>query len=124
MAWDNFNLLNEFNILRIMCGLFFIPHIIGKYTEPKALELFGSFGFNPPKLWLNVACIVEIILTICLVFGILTPYVAAVAAIHLAIAAFSTYRFNHKWLWHIGGCEYCVFWALACLVVAMHAWHA
>ena len=62
--WDNFNLLNEFNILRIMCGLFFIPHIIGKYTEPKALELFGACGFNPPKLWLNIACIIEIVLTV------------------------------------------------------------
>ena len=25
---DKFNLLNEFNILRIICALFFIPHII------------------------------------------------------------------------------------------------
>lgn len=118
--WDNFNLLNEFNILRIMCALFFIPHIVGKYTEPKALELFEAFGFKPPKLWLNVACIVEIILTISLFFAIFTRFVAAVAALHLLIAAGSTYRFNHKWLWHIGGAEYCVFWALACVVVAMH----
>lgn len=122
--WENFNLLNEFNILRIMCGLFFIPHIIGKFTEPKALELFGAFGFRPPRFWLYTACVIEIVLTIGLFFGILTPYVAALAAIHLAVAAISTYRHNHKWLWHIGGCEYCVFWGLACLVVAMHAWHA
>lgn len=122
--WENFNLLNEFNILRIMCGLFFIPHIIGKYTEPKSLELFGAFGFKPPKLWLNVACIVEIVITIGLFFGIYTGFVAALAALHLAIAAASTYRFNHKWLWHIGGVEYCVFWALACVVVSMHAFHA
>jgi putative oxidoreductase len=38
----------------------------------------------------------------------------------LLIAAGATYRFNGKWLWHIGGIEYCVFWALACVVVAMH----
>ena len=29
---DKFNLLNEFNILRIICGAFFIPHIVGKIT--------------------------------------------------------------------------------------------
>ena len=120
MSFDQFNLLNEFNILRIMCGLFFIPHIIGKFTEPKALELFGAFGFKPPRFWLLTACLIEIALTVGLVFGIFTRYVAALAFIHLLIAAGATYRSNHKWLWHIGGVEYCVFWALACLVVAMH----
>jgi hypothetical protein len=25
-----------------------------------------------------------------------------------------------KWLWNIGGYEYCLFWAICCLVVAMH----
>jgi putative oxidoreductase len=120
MTFDQFNLLNEFNILRIMCGLFFIPHIIGKFTEPKALELFGAFGFKPPRFWLLTACVIEIVLTVGLVFGIFTRYVAALAFIHLLVAAGSTYRLNHKWLWHIGGAEYCVFWALACLVVAIH----
>jgi uncharacterized membrane protein YphA (DoxX/SURF4 family) len=117
---ENFSLLNEFNILRMICGLFFIPHIIGKFTEPKALELFGAFGFKPPRFWLYTACIVEIVLTIGLVFAIYTRYVAAIAALHLLIAAIATYRHNGKWLWHIGGVEYCIFWAICCVVVAMH----
>ena len=25
-----------------------------------------------------------------------------------------------KWLWNIGGYEYCLFWAICCLIVAMH----
>jgi hypothetical protein len=25
-----------------------------------------------------------------------------------------------KWLWNIGGCEYPLFWAICCAVVAMH----
>ena len=118
--WGNFNLLNEFNTLRIMCALFFVPHIIGKYTEPRALELFGDFGFKPPKVWLNTALVVETVLTIALFFAIFTRLTAAIAAVHLFIAAGATYRHNRKWLWHIGGAEYCVFWALACIVVAMH----
>ena len=117
---SHFNLLDAFNILRLMTGLFFIPHIIGKFTEPKALELFDSFGFKPPRFWLYLACAIEIVLTVGLVFGIYTRFVAAIAAIHLLVAAGATYRFNGKWLWHIGGVEYCVFWALACVVVAMH----
>ena len=118
--WDNFNLLNEFNILRIMCALFFVPHIIGKYTEPKALELFGAFGFKPPKVWLNTALVIEILLTITLFFAIYTRIAATIAAIHLTIAGGATYRHNRKWMCHIGGAEYCFFWALASVVVAMH----
>lgn len=120
MAWADFNLLNEFNILRIMCALFFIPHIVGKFTEPKALELFGAFGFKPPRFWLYAAGVIEVVLTIGLFFAIFTRVVAAIAAVHLLVAAGATYRHNPKWLWHIGGVEYCVFWALACIVVAMH----
>lgn len=120
--WENFNLLDGANILRIACALFFIPHIIGKYTEPKALELFGAFGFRPAKLWLNVACVIEIVVAAALLFAIYTRYAAALGALHLLIAAAATYRHNRKWLWHVGGAEYCVFWAIACIVVAMHGW--
>jgi hypothetical protein len=27
-----------------------------------------------------------------------------------------------KRLWNIGGCEYCTFWAICCIVVALHGW--
>ena len=33
---DKFNLLNEFNLLRIICALFFIPHIVAKFTVTQA----------------------------------------------------------------------------------------
>ena len=120
MTFDQFNLLDEFNILRIICGLFFIPHFIGKFTEPKSLQAFAKFGFKPPRFWMLTACAIEIVLAVGLVFGITTRYVAAVASIYLLIAAGAAYRSNHKWLWHVGGAEYGVFWALSCGVVAMH----
>jgi putative oxidoreductase len=119
---DKFNLLNELNILRIVCGLFFIPHIVGKLTVPATLEVFVKAGFNPPAFWMYVAGAIETALCIGLVFGIYTPYVAAVAVIHLLVAAAATYKVTRCWIWVIGGVEYCLFWALACLVVAMHSW--
>ena len=68
-----------------------------------------------------VACVIEIVLTVWLIFGIYTVYVAAVSAIHLAVAAIAIFRVSGgKWLWNIGGAEYPVFWALCCAVVAMH----
>ena len=40
MSWaDKFNLLNPIVDLRLICALFFIPHIVGKFTEPATLGL-------------------------------------------------------------------------------------
>ena len=117
---QNFDLTNGVNILRLACGLFFIPHLYAKFFVPEALGFFVAAKFKPPAFWMYVACAVETVLTIALVIGIYPRYVGAVAAIHLVVAGVATYRLTGKWLWNIGGAEYCFFWAIACLVVAMH----
>jgi putative oxidoreductase len=118
---DKFDLLNEFNILRIICGAFFIPHIYAKFFVPEALGFFVAARFKPPKFWLYVACVIDIALAIGLIFGIYTTHVASVAAIYLGVAGAAVHRVTGgKWLWNIGGSEYCVFWAICCVVVAMH----
>jgi putative oxidoreductase len=121
---DKFNLLNEFNILRIICGLFFIPHIVGKITVPATLEFFVKTGFKPPAFWMTVSGVIEAVLCVALVLGIYTEYAAAIACIHLLVAAAATYKLTKCWIWVIGGIEFCVFWAICCLVVAMHAYHS
>ena len=118
----NFNLLNEFNILRIICGLFFIPHIYGKFYEPAALGFFVAAKFKPPKFWMYLSGTIETVLAIGLIFGIFTTLAGAIAAIHLGVATVAVARLTKKWLWNIGGYEYCLFWAICCLVVAMHAY--
>ena len=72
---DKFNLLNEFNILRIICGAFFIPHIVGKITVPATLEFFVEAGFKPPATWMYIAGAIETVLAVGLIFGIYTQYV-------------------------------------------------
>ena len=106
--------------LRLICALFFIPHVVGKFTEPATLGFFNAARFKPPATWMYVAGAIETVLTIGLVFDIYTPYVALIAAFHLFVAAAATYKVTKKWIWVIGGIEYCVFWMLAC-VVARHA---
>ena len=76
---DNFNLFNEFNILRLICGLFLIPHIYGKFTEPAALGFFVAAKFKPPKFWMYLAGAIEVVLAIGLIFGIYTTIAAAKA---------------------------------------------
>ena len=125
MSWaDKFNLMNEFNLLRIACAVFFIPHIIGKFTVPATLEFFVKAGFKPPATWMYIAGAIETVLTIGLLFGIYLQYVAFIAFIHLLVAGGATYKLTKSWIWVIGGIEYCVFWAICCLVVSMHAAHA
>ncbi|HEY2759049.1 MAG TPA: DoxX family protein [Pseudolabrys sp.] len=117
---DKFNLFNEFNLLRIICGAFFIPHIVGKVTVPATLKFFTEVGFKPPAAWMGLAGAIEVVLSIGLIFGLYTSYIAAIAFIHLLVAAAAMYKLNRCWIWVIGGVEFCIFWALCCLVVAMH----
>jgi len=118
--YQNFNLLDEFNILRIACGAFLIPHTYAKFVVPEALGLFVAAKFKPPAFWMYVSCGIEVVLAIGLIVGIYPMYFGAVAAFHLAVATVAVYRVTGKWLWNIGGCEYPLFWAICCLVVAMH----
>ena len=120
---DKFNLLNEFNLLRVICALFFIPHIIGKFTVPQALQFYVDVGFKPPKFWMYLAGTIETVLTFFLLFDIHTAIFGVIAFIHLIVAAAATYKLTKCWIWVIGGVEYCIFWAICCLVVAMHAYH-
>src|SRR6202142_4189071 len=106
---DKFNLLNEFNILRLICGLFLIPHIYGKFTEPAALGFFVAAKFKPPKFWMYLAGAIEVVLAIGLIFGIYTAICAAIMTCHLLVAAAGVYKVTGKWLWNIGGFEFCLF---------------
>jgi putative oxidoreductase len=118
---QNFNPTDGINILRLICGLFFIPHIYAKFFVPEALGFFVAAKFNPPKAWMYVACMIEIIISVGLIFAILPFYAGVLGFIHLLVAAAAVWRVTSgKWLWNIGGYEYCVFWAICCLVVAMH----
>jgi uncharacterized membrane protein YphA (DoxX/SURF4 family) len=120
----NFNLFDESNILRLTCGLFLIPHCYAKCCVPAALQFFVAAKFKPPKVWMHLAGAVEAVLAIALIFGILVTLSAAIAAVHLTVAAVAVYRLTGQHLWDIGGYELCLFWAICCWVVAMHAYRA
>jgi putative oxidoreductase len=120
---QNFDLTNSFNILRIVCGLFFIPLLLVKFQNQDFVKGFmAKVGLNPPIAWLYGAFVVEIIATIGLVFGIYTTYVATLAGVFLVVAAWSSYKYSEgKWIWNFGGGEYPLFWGICCFVVAMQA---
>jgi len=120
---QSFDLTNGINILRIMCGLFFIPHLFVKFNSQDFVkDFFGKVGFNPPTPFIYLTFAVEIVSTIGLVLGIYTMYVAILAGLFLLVAAWASWRFSQgKWIWNFGGAEYPLFWGLCCFIVAMES---
>ena len=116
----HFDPSNGLNILRLICGLFFLPHIYAKFFVPEALGFFVAAKFNPPKVWLYAACVVEVFIAVGLIFALYPVLAGAVGFVHLLIAGAAVWKVTKgKWLWNIGGYEYCLFWAICCLVVAI-----
>lgn len=120
--YQNFDLTNEFNILRLICGLFLLPHLYAKASNLEfTYKIYEDFRLYPPKAWVFACMTIEIICAIGMVFAIQTRYVAMVEAVFLFVAAWAVWRHSGgKWLWQTGGYEYCLFWAICCVVVAMH----
>lgn len=123
----NFNLANEWNVLRIICGAFMFPHVAGKFAGTAlaagTVGFFAKAGFNPPEPWVWLAAAAETASGIALVLGICTRFAALGAAALLGMAVYALQVVKgFGWTWNTGGYEYPVFWAIVCLAVAAHAW--
>lgn len=120
---QSFNLTNGFNVLRIICGLFLVPHLFVKFRNQDFVKGFMSkAGLNPPVVWLYGAFVVEIVASLGLVFDIYTGFVALLTCVFLLVAAWASWKTSDgKWMWNFGGAEYPLFWAICCLVVAMES---
>lgn len=117
----SFDLTNGLNILRIVCGLFLVPHLFVKFRNQDFVKGFmANAGLNPPTAWLYGAFVIEIVASVGLVFDILTTYAALLAGLFLLVAAWASWKTSQKkWMWNFGGAEYPLFWAICCFVVAI-----
>ena len=111
-----FDLTNEFNLLRIICGAFFIPHSVGKIIEWKfSVGFFAKAGFAGPEWWTRAALLFEAVVASCLILGIYTRYAAILGAIFLAVAAMACYRVSgRRSMTSLYSHVFC------CVIVAMH----
>ena len=117
---QNFDLTNGFNILRILCGLFLLPHLFAKATNFQfMLGIYKSGSWSRQRL-VGGSLTTEIICAPLLIL-IYTRYAAILCAIFLLVATWAAWRHaRSSELWNIGGCEIIpLFWAIACIVVAM-----
>jgi putative oxidoreductase len=108
------------DVLRVMCGAFFLPHLAIKILHPeRPLEFFAAARLKPGRLVLNIAIVTEALFAAALIFNVYARQAAIAAAAFLLVAAAALMRVNKgEWLWNRGGPEYAVFWSLCCLLVA------
>lgn len=124
---ENFDLTKSPNVLRIICGAFFIPHVLGKFAgwgfNPPIVKFFAAAGFQPPELWISLAAAGELATAVALVLGICTRFAALSSAFLLAFAVYALQVVKgFGWTWNTGGYEYPMFWLIASLCVALDAW--
>jgi putative oxidoreductase len=125
---ENFDLTNGANILRIIAGAFMFPHAAGKFAAISTLTLkagtvgfFAQAGMTPGEFWVYLAALAEVTTGIFLVLGLCTRYAAlgAAAILGMAVYALQVVKGFSGWTWNTGGYEYCVFWALVCIAIAI-----
>jgi putative oxidoreductase len=124
MSWlaQNFDFTRGDTIVRLIAGMFLIPHVYSKLVGPGTVGFFKAAGFKPPEFWMYVACVIEASVAVSFLSDMYARYFGLLGAVHLLIAGAAVYRVNKgKWLWNFGGYEYCVFWAACCLAVAIDA---
>lgn len=125
---ERFDLTNGWNVLRIATGAFFFPHVAGKFVgftsiNPMVLGFFETAGFSPAAFFVVLAALLETAVGVALVLGIVTRYAALVGMFVLLTAAYALHTVTgfKDWVWNSGGYEYPVFWAIACLALALEA---
>lgn len=124
---ESFAFSNGAVLLRIICALFFVPHMYFKAfgNPPPASGFFVAAGYPKPLFVMRLALVVELFASSLLLLNIYTQYVALLCAAMLVVAAVSIVFERGKkfvWLWPKGGMEYAVFWGLCCVAVSMLYW--
>ena len=125
---ERLDITHGWNLLRIATGAFFFPHVAGKFTragdfDPMVLGFFEAAGFTPSAYFVGLAAVLEAVVGIALVIGVFTAYAALTGTLILLTAAYALHAVTgfRAWVWASGGYEYPVFWAIACLAVALEA---
>lgn len=105
-------------VLRILCGIWFLPHLIGKIRHADLAYLtFEKAGFKPGKLFLYATAAMEGVAMVGLVSGLYPKIAAALAVFVLAGAGYAVVKINGwNWRWQKQGPEFITFWAIACVL--------
>jgi putative oxidoreductase len=120
----DFDVTNPAVVVRLMAGLFYLPHAIFKITGfAGSLVAFSKMGFEPPLYWVSLAIFTELLCAVGLTLNIYTRYVGFMSAGTMALAVYGTFATKGvHWMWNFSGVEYLVFWGVASAALAIQAW--
>lgn len=111
-------------VLRLLVGGIFIGHAVVKFTErfgglglDRAGAVFERIGYRPPRPYLIVAGVTELVAGIAFLAGLATP-VAAAALIGVMVNAIGASKAGHGPWYFNGGWEYDVTLLVAALALA------
>jgi putative oxidoreductase len=110
--------LEPMAILRMTCGIWFVPHCIGKIRHVgPASATFAKAGFHPAILFVIATIVVELIAGAGMVFNIFPRLAAGMAVAVLLGASYAVLKINGlNWRWQKQGPEFMVFWSLTCIL--------
>ncbi len=110
--------LEPMAILRVLCGIWFIPHCVGKIRHVgPASTTFARAGFHPARLFVIVTIVVELIAGTGMVFNIFPRLAAGMAVAVLLGASYAVLKINGlNWRWQKQGPEFMMFWSMACVL--------
>lgn len=121
---NRFALTDGMNVVRMLAGLFYAPHVYQKLTsvEP-TLAFFAKAGLTPAPLFLGMAVVCEALAFLGLTFGLFTRWIGLLSFGCMVVAAYAILQTKGvNWYWAKGGIEYLVFWGVTSLAIAIDAW--
>jgi putative oxidoreductase len=110
--------LEPMAILRVLCGIWFLPHCIGKmrHVGPASVT-FAKAGFHPARAFVIATIIVELIAGAGMVFNVFPRLAAGMAVAVLLGASYAVLKINGwNWRWQRQGPEFMLFWSTACIL--------
>ena len=123
MRKSDFDLTDPVVVLRLMCGLFYAPHILFKLGNMAGSAAFFGRVLPYGEVMLYLALAAETACLIGLTLNILVKWLGFVSAGIMGIAVYATLMTKGAgWLWNLGGVEYLVFWGVSSVALAVHAW--
>jgi putative oxidoreductase len=120
---DVFGLDAGIDWLRVVCGVFLLPHLVVKFRSREFVKgFFAEAGMHPPMVWVWCALALEAVCSTALIFDICAHLAGLLAGAFLLVASWASWRVSKgKWMWNFGGAEYPLFWAICCFIVAADA---
>ncbi|TIR53477.1 MAG: DoxX family protein, partial [Mesorhizobium sp.] len=81
--------------LRILCGVWFLPHLIGKVRNfDKAPVTFEKAGLKPGKAFLVLTIVLEVLAALGMIFNVYSKAATGCAIVVLLGAAYAVVKIN------------------------------